>query len=199
MTALPSQPVARSWLDCFLGARMYSFARTPLIVLAALLAVVACAPLRTAPYEQSTTVVFLVRHAEKMSTRQDPALSEAGERRALQLASLLRDAGIETIYTTDYRRTRDTAAPLAAQLGLTPLIYDGHQLGTLADHLKKAAGRYLVVGHSDTTPELVGLLGGDAGAPIDEKVEYDRLYVVSIAPGEEVDTILLRYGDTSSL
>ena len=49
------------------------------------------------------------------------------------------------------------------------------------------------------TPELVGLLGGDAGAPIDEKVEYDRLYVVSIAPGEEVDTILLRYGDTSSL
>jgi hypothetical protein len=51
-----------------------------------------------------------------------------------------------------------------------------------------------VVGHSDTTPELVGLLGGDPGAPIDEPTEYDRLYVVTLGPDGTVTTVLLRYG-----
>ena len=56
-------------------------------------------------------------------------------------------------------------------------------------------GRYLVVGHSNTTPDLVNRLGGDPGATIDEESEFDRLYVLVLHPDGSVVTVLLRYGD----
>ena len=147
------------------------------------------------PAADSRLVAFLVRHAEKTADAEDPALSDAGKARAQALASLLRDAGIEAVYSTDYRRTRDTAAPLAAQLRLNVTIYDPRQLESLAADLRRHGRRTLVVGHSNTTPELAGLLGGEPGPPIDEHSEYDRLYVVTIGPDGAVSTVLLRYGD----
>lgn len=139
-------------------------------------------------------VIFLVRHAEKAGEGQDPGLSRAGQARAVRLAETLKDAGITAIYSSDYRRTRDTAEPLATQLGLKVMIYDPQQLGDLAQALRKAEGRSLVIGHSNTTPELVEQLGGDPGPAIDEAAEYDRLYSLTLLPGEPVATVLLRYG-----
>jgi phosphohistidine phosphatase SixA len=139
-------------------------------------------------------LVFLVRHAEKLAVGADPALSEAGQLRAAALANLLQDASIERIYSTDFLRTRDTATPLASRLGLPVMIYDWDALDALAAELKKPGSRSLGVGHSDTTPELVGILGGDPGPPIDEPAEYDRLYVVTIAGDGSVSTELRRYG-----
>ena len=75
------------------------------------------------------------------------------------------------------------------------MIYDPQQLGDLAQALRMAEGRSLVIGHSNTTPELVEQLGGDPGPAIDEAAEYDRLYSVTLLPGEPVATVLLRYGD----
>jgi len=138
-------------------------------------------------------LIFLVRHAEKEIGPEDPALSEAGRERAAVLARLLQDAGIDSIYSTDFKRTRDTAAPLAIRLGLEVAIYDPAKLGDLAASIKQRRGRCLVVGHSNTTPELVGLLGGQPGAAIDEESEYDRLFVVTIGPDGTVATVLLRY------
>ena len=140
-----------------------------------------------------STVVILVRHAEKQDGGDDPALSAAGMERARAIARLLGDAGVEVIYSTDYARTRDTAAPLASQLKLDVAIYDPLRLQDLAASIKQRGGRCLVVGHSNTTPELVGLLGGEPGAEIDEESEYDRLYVITIAPDGTVATVLLRY------
>ena len=114
--------------------------------------------------------------------------------RAAALANLLQDASIERIYSTDFLRTRDTATPLASRLGLPVMIYDWDALDALAAELKKPGRRSLVVGHSDTTPELVGILGGDPGPPMDEQAEYDRLYVVTIAGDGSVSTELRRYG-----
>ena len=62
----------------------------------------------------------------------------------------------------------------------------------LAAALLSSPGRHLVVGHSNTTPELVGLLGGDPSSPIPED-EYDRLYVVRHQPGSDATTLLLRF------
>ncbi|MHC4996538.1 MAG: phosphoglycerate mutase family protein [Planctomycetota bacterium] len=138
-------------------------------------------------------VIFLVRHAEKQIGPEDPALSRGGRKRAEVLARLLQDAGIDSIYSTDFKRTRDTAAPLAMRLGLEVTIYDPAKLGDLAASIKQRGGRCLVVGHSNTTPELVDLLGGEPGAAIDEESEYDRLYVITIAPDGTVVTVLLRY------
>lgn len=162
---------------------------------AALLAIGACLALVAAGAQAAdASVVYLVRHAEKASSGEDPGLTAAGVERATGLARLLRDAGITEVHSTDFRRTRDTAVPLAEALGLEVRIYHWDALDELAASMRRAGGRHLVVGHSDTTPELVGLLGGEPGTPIDEPTEYDRLYIVTLGPDGLVTTTLLRYG-----
>ena len=142
----------------------------------------------------TAAVVYLVRHAEKTHAGRDPELSEAGRQRAAELADLLRDAGIGQIYSTDFIRTRETVSPLAERLGLETRLYDWNDRDQLAASLNRAGARSLVVGHSNTTTELVELLGGEAGGEIDEPEEYDRLYILTISRPEEVETVLIRYG-----
>lgn len=149
----------------------------------------------TDPAAAQAVVVYLVRHAEKASGGKDPELTEAGRARALTLSRTLGDAGIDAIHSTDFKRTRQTAAPLAERLGIEVRTYDWDELQALAAAMRAAGGRHLVVGHSDTTPELVGLLGGEPGPAIDEPSEYDRLYMVTIAPDGSVTSTLLRYGE----
>ena len=92
------------------------------------------------PAPQSGTA-YLVRHAEKVTSDEamvvadprDPPLTEAGEARAETLADLLSNKGITAIYSSDYTRTRDTAEPLAATLGLDVQLYDPSDLPALAN------------------------------------------------------------------
>jgi len=139
-------------------------------------------------------VVFLVRHAEKKLSSPDPDLTRSGLERAHELARLLADAELGQIYSTDFLRTRNTALPLAERLGKQIALYDPSDLKGFASRLIKNGGRHLVVGHSNTTPEMVRLLGGMPGSPIDEKKEYDRLYIVTIDSRGTVNTIVLRFG-----
>ncbi len=136
-------------------------------------------------------VVVLVRHAEKLDDSRDAELSETGRARAEVLAALLKDMKIDTIYSSDYIRTRDTARPLAEALGLELELYNPGDLEALATKLRAAEGRILVVGHSNTTPRLVGLIGGEPGTDIADD-EYDRLYIVVAGSGGPV-TSLLRF------
>ena len=140
------------------------------------------------------TVVFLVRHAEKTDESQDPELSEAGRQRSRELAQLLRDAGIQHIHSTDFIRSRDTAAPLADLLGLEVELYDWDDPAAFAQSLTNQGQRHLVVGHSNTTTKLVELLGGDPGTEIEHSGEYDRLYVLTIDSSGRATVILIRYG-----
>jgi phosphohistidine phosphatase SixA len=165
----------------------------PLFVPALLLLLCMALPVAAAEPGEAA-MVFLVRHAEKTAATEDPALNEAGRQRAQALAALLRNAGIEFVYSTDFMRTRETATPLAEQLGLQISLYDWDQMDVLAAELKTPGRPSLVVGHSDTTTDLVEILGGEPGPPIDEAGEYDRLYVVSVMPDGTVTTELRRYG-----
>lgn len=140
-----------------------------------------------------STTVFLVRHAEKGEGR-DPDLTAVGHARAKALAALLRDADVRTVYSTAYARTQQTAAPLAARLGLEVQAYDPRALGALAEQLRQAGGTHVVVGHSNTTPAMVRQLGGNPDPPIDEKTEFDRLEVVTIGPDGVVTSVRLRVG-----
>lgn len=164
--------------------------------MAALLLLGACnsADDRPAPEEAqvATHQVFLVRHAEKQSG-ENPSLTEAGEQRAEMLAGLLSDEGITHIHSTDYKRTLETAAPLAAQTGIEITLYDPRDLEAFADELAATQGVHLVVGHSNTTPQLAEALGGAPGSDIDEASEYDRLYVVSFNAGD-ISSEIQRYG-----
>ena len=73
---------------------------------------------------------------------------------------------------------------------------DRERVLEVCDRLVDEGGRHLVVGHSNTTPELVTLLGGSPGTPIEEADEYDRLYLVEVSPHGDVGSTLLRYGST---
>jgi broad specificity phosphatase PhoE len=179
--------------------------RTGTFVVASLLLgfAVVPAPAQPAPVDPSEQrlegVVYLVRHAEKVDPYpddpSDPPLTDTGRARAADLARTLVDAGVTRILSTDYRRTRETAAPLAKALGLEIERYDPSALEDLARRLAEAGERVLVVGHSNTTPRLAELLGGEPGPPIDEPTEYDRLYVLTLRPGAEATTVRLRFGD----
>lgn len=139
------------------------------------------------------TTIYLVRHAEKTAVANDPALTPEGEARAEALADRLDTAVLTLIYSTNTTRTKTTAEPIAKRLLLPILVYDGGALPDFAGELTQQTGQILVVGHSNTTPDLVELLGGDPVSAIDEASEYDRLYVVTIEDGE-VSSVLERYG-----
>lgn len=134
--------------------------------------------------------IYLTRHAEKSATGTDPVLTAEGKIRAQNIAATLKKAGITSIYSTDYARTRETAQPLSALLSIPVQTYDGAQLATFAETLKALPGNTLVVGHSDTTPELIRQLGGTTGLSIAEN-EFDKLFQVAIGADGDVTTTLL--------
>lgn len=124
--------------------------------------------------------IYLVRHAEK-EYGDNPPLSPKGRDRADALAKRMSNTGLEKIYSTNYERTLKTAEPAARQRGLIVNQYDPRALGAFAEALKEEAGEMrgaiLVVGHSNTTPQLVGLISGKEQTPLEEH-HYNRLYVL---------------------
>ena len=162
-------------------------------------AAVSALPIQDAATETTgspeAVVVYLVRHAEKADDgTDDPPLALAGQIRVQVLRQLLAESDMTHIHTTDWKRTRETARPIAMDLGLDPSFYDAGDLAAFAATLKATPGQHLVVGHSNTTPMLVETLGGDPSMPIDD-LEYDRLYIVVIPPGLPPVTTILRFGE----
>jgi phosphohistidine phosphatase SixA len=131
--------------------------------------------------------VYLTRHAEKAATGADPALTAEGVTRANNIAAALKRAGITSIYSTNYLRTRQTAQPLGTLLNVPVATYDPAQLASFAAQLRALPGNTLVVGHSDTTPELIRLLSGDVVPAIPE-TEFDNLYQVAIGQDGDITT-----------
>ncbi|MEA2238153.1 MAG: hypothetical protein QOC81_2877 [Thermoanaerobaculia bacterium] len=133
------------------------------------------------------TTVIVVRHAEQTDPEAaDPPLSEAGATRAKALAAALEHSGVQAIYVTQFKRTKDTAAPAAALLHapVTEVAVDRAKLAEHAPALAKRilaehpGGTVLVVGHSNTVPAIVEALSGAKIKAID-RIEFDRFVVVS--------------------
>jgi broad specificity phosphatase PhoE len=146
------------------------------------------------------TVIF-VRHAERADggaggtnamtgTPADPSLSEAGVTRAARLAAMLADAGVKGIYTSEFKRTQETARPLASKLGLTLEIVPSRDAAGLAAKIKATHARdtVLIVGHSNTIPELVRAFGGPGIKIADD--EYSGIYILTPSTGA---LTLIRY------
>lgn len=127
-------------------------------------------------------ILYLVRHAEKLEDS-DPGLTAQGEARAAALAALLKDEAIIKVYSTDYKRTRQTAAPTAQQKGVDVSLYDPRAFREFAAKLKaeflEKGKSMLVVGHSNTTPYLATLLTGQEFPMLSED-QYDHLYKVTL-------------------
>ena len=139
-------------------------------------------------FSQST--VFIVRHAEKANDSKDAELSETGRARAETLANMLRDSKISAIYTTEFKRTQQTAAPLAKALGLTVTTLPAENQAALVAKLRASTGNSLVVGHGNTIPDIIKALGITEPVNIPDG-DYDNLFVVVL--GEKPYLIRLHY------
>jgi len=140
-----------------------------------------------------------MRHAEKDSAdvSKDPPLSAAGIARAQELARVLADANVSAIYTTPYKRTETTVVPLAAALGIKPIVVPSAKTYVAdvvaAIRTKHVGNTVVVVGHSNTTPEVMRALG-IADPPKIPDSQYDDLFVVTIGKGLRPQVVKLRYG-----
>ncbi|MGZ9174837.1 MAG: SixA phosphatase family protein [Candidatus Binatia bacterium] len=173
----------------------------PLLLLSLVLASMGCA-VSSRPSEGDRLSlprqVFLVRHTEREWEGEDPPLVAAGEARAQALAETLRDAGITRIVTTQWRRTRDTAQPLAKLLKITPQVIPVLE-GKARENVEEVAAavsRYqdetvLIVGHITVTG-VIAALGGPRLPTICDNV-FSDLFLFTPAAGD-AGLLHLHYG-----
>lgn len=135
--------------------------------------------------------VYVVRHAEKADESADAPLSSAGVARARKLAAMLENAGITHVFTSERRRTAETAAPLATARHLSAQQVAAADLRGLTQKLSALGphDRALVVGHSNTVPDLLRALHVDTPITIGD-AEYDNLFIV--VPRDNAAPTLLR-------
>ncbi|HVH12537.1 MAG TPA: histidine phosphatase family protein [Longimicrobium sp.] len=137
---------------------------------------------------QDSTVVVLVRHAEKAAVEgNDPPLSEAGEARAHALAAVLAGMRFDAVIATERQRTQATARPLSQAQGLDPEIValSGPHVENVAEAVRRHMGHtVLVVGHSNTVPRIVHALGGPQLRDLCEP-EFSHLYVLVLKDGAD--------------
>jgi len=162
--------------------------------------------------ESPRSLVFFVRHAEKSTDDpRDPSLSAEGEARSEALARMLSGAGVTHLFSSEYRRTRDTLAPLAERIGRKvreiPAADPEAQIAAIRE--LPAGSIAVVAGHSNTVPRLVEMLGGKVSGLVDTAHgamiaddTYDRMFLLvlpSAGAGASVvdraQTVELRYGD----
>jgi broad specificity phosphatase PhoE len=185
--------------------RFSDFARRRFRQLVVVLLAQACAApqaARIAPIPVAGTTVVVVRHAEKSTDDpRDPSLSAIGQQRARDLGAVLMDAGVTDVYVTQYKRTRQTAEPLAQASGSSIVVrpINAANSATYAQDLAheiltRSAGKsVLVVGHSNTVPDIVKALSGNAVPPITD-AEYDHIYVLTIPANGSPRVMQLRFG-----
>src|SRR5262245_35684387 len=126
-------------------------------------------------------IVVLLRHGERDGNGTD-ALSAAGKKRAVLLATMFAKAGVSAIFTSEFNRTKQMAAPLASKLGITPRPLPS-ALAAAKTLILASGPCAVVIGHSDTVPALIQRLGGPGGVVIADN-EFDRLFVVAITPAQ---------------
>ena len=165
-----------------------------------------CAP-AVAQDEFKPISVFLIRHAEReQEPKQDPPLSKDGIARSQALARLLGSAGVKAILTSQYTRTKQTAEPLATKLGLTvtpftlkispsnPRQVAAESTAEVTNKILERGGEsVLVIGHSNSIPDVIKMLGGDVVPTIDEK-KFDDLFIVTVYAKGKAKVVQLKYG-----
>lgn len=152
--------------------------------------------------------VFLVRHAERADEpRQDPPLTEKGVARSEALARLLSTANIKAIYTSQFARTKLTGEPLAKQVGVpvtaitlktspsNPRAIAEESTQEIVDKImnQQTDGNILVIGHSNSIPDVIKMLGGNDVPTIDEK-KFDDLFIVTVYANRRAKVVHLKYG-----
>lgn len=144
---------------------------------------------------QPTTFV-LVRHAEKGNDgTKDPDLTEAGSQRAQVLANMLKKTQVDAIYSTAYKRTRNTVTPLATAKGLSLLEYEAFKTNEIDKILKNNSGGTVVMaGHSNNIPWIANYLTGKETYKDFADGDYDNILIVTVVEkGKNAKVVWLSY------
>lgn len=148
---------------------------------------------------EDLSMIFLSRHADDEGVGSNPILTEAGIERAQELGRLMKNSDLDHVYSSDYNRTKMTASTVADSTGLEVEIYDVFDINSIYETLlaQESGSRSLVIGHSNTTPDLINLLlPGMELTKIDEEV-FDNLFLVVLAVPDNGQLIHYKYGDQS--
>src|SRR4030095_1946477 len=162
------------------------------MITAGRLIVIAAILLFTLSAVEASPIIFVGRHGEKATDGNDPALSVGGQQRAEALARILKDAEITAIFTTEFKRTQETAAPTAKELHVSSTVIPANQIPALVEKLRGLKGNGLVVGHGNTIPDLLKALGIETPVKIPEN-GYTDLFVITMA--DKPQLVRLHYPD----
>ena len=133
--------------------------------------------------KENTSVYYFIRHAEKDrsdSTNKNPSLTLQGLERANKWALFFKDKNIAAVYSTNYKRTQQTALPIAKEQNLEIISYTAKELISekfIADNKGK---NIVIVGHSNTTPELVNSLLGEKKYEDIADRENNNVFIVTL-------------------
>jgi len=131
---------------------------------------------------------YLIRHAEKFRLdpeNKDPELNEAGKKRALVWQEYFNNLGIDHVYSTEYKRTMQTALPCANSNELKINIYSPSKINYDEFLVTTTGNKVLIVGHSDTTPTFANELIKENVYPQMDDSNNSNLYIVSIC-GDDI-------------
>jgi broad specificity phosphatase PhoE len=170
--------------------------RPLLCLLAASSCSVAAAEPKPAPAAApGVKTIIVVRHAEAEPGPRgaDPPLTTDGRTRAGELSRVLADTPLRTVYTTHYQRGRSTAEPLPRHAGEKPTVIDDVPKTLSALQAEPWGATALVIGHSNTVPELIRGLTGQA-LPADEPIVFDRIWIVTVTRDGPASLLRLHYG-----
>jgi broad specificity phosphatase PhoE len=152
-------------------------------------------------FSRPLTTVILVRHAEKNiePNNPDPDLSPAGQARAGELVRMLGAAAVNAIYGTQYKRTQQTAKPLADSLALPVNVIDAKKTQDLVNSIRTTnrGQTILVVGHSNSVTEIIAALGGGSVPEIPDS-DYDNMFIVTIYKSGSAKVTRIKYGSASA-
>jgi 2,3-bisphosphoglycerate-dependent phosphoglycerate mutase len=145
--------------------------------------------------DPNTTIFFIVRHAEKDTTGGSNAdLNAIGRGRAQAEVNMFKKVKIDGVFSTDRPRTRNTAAPIAANKKCTVEIYDAKKQRELLEKLAVQGGKhFFIVGHSNTVPQIVNILRGSDEEKEFSESDYSRLYIVSVKKTGDTKMQLIKF------
>lgn len=154
-----------------------------------------------ATFSRPVTTVILVRHAEKKiePNNQDPDLSPEGVDRALEIARVFGESGINAIYATQFKRTQQTVQPLAERTSVPVSLLNANQTDELVERIQTSlrGQTIFVAGHNNSVPAIISRLSGEA-YPLIPESEYDNLFVVTIYRFGKAKVVKLKYGAHST-
>lgn len=141
--------------------------------------------------QQKSTTYYFIRHAEKVDNSKDPNLSELGMQRAQQWKTIFESIDFDQIYSTNYKRTQQTAAPIATADKIEVHFYDPQKIDLKAFKKITLGRKVLIVGHSNTTPDFVNKIINQHVFNDIEDTKFGNLYIVTII-GDTISYQLLK-------